>query len=109
MSGMLLEEMLPWKVAVPPFMHPSVEEEVLDFGWRELIVSVYRSSNLSVALWNVDSVDPKLGAHALHVQCVLALAPHGFFCNGNIRKCSAVAVSYAISRVPWANKVGLYR
>ena len=87
MSGMLLEEMLPWKVAVPPFMHPSVEEEVLDVGGRELIISVYRSSDLSVPLW---SVDPKLGAHALHVQCVLALAPHGFVCECNIRTCSGV-------------------
>eukprot|EP00439_Symbiodinium_sp_Y106_P080046 s803_g18.t2 len=81
---------MPWKVVSPPFMHPSVEEEVLDFGWRELIVSVYRSSNLSVALWNVDSVDPKLGAHALHVQCVLALAPHGFVCECKVRKYSGV-------------------
>eukprot|EP00439_Symbiodinium_sp_Y106_P057960 s1604_g8.t1 len=68
-------------------MHPWAEEEVLDVGWRELIISVYRSSNLSVALWNVD---PKLRAHAFHVQCVLALAPHGFVCECKIRKYSGV-------------------
>ena len=87
MSGMQLEELMPWKVVVPPFMHPPVEEEVLDVGGGELIISVYRSSNLSVPLWNVD---PKLGAHALHAQCNLALAPHGFVYECNIRNCGGV-------------------
>ena len=84
MSSVKFEELMLWKVVAPPFVHSSVEEEVLDVGGRELIVSVYRSSNLSVSLWDVD---PKLGAHALHVQCVLA---HGFVCECNIRKCSGV-------------------
>ena len=86
MSSVKFEELMLWKVVAPPFVHSSVEEEVLDVGGRELIVSVYsvyRSSNLSMSLWNVD-------AHALHVPCFLALAPHGFVCECNVRNCSGV-------------------
>ena len=74
---------MPRKVVLPPFMHSSVEQEVLDIGWCVLIVSVDGPSNLLVALRNID---PELGAHAFHVQCVLALAPHGFVCERKVCK-----------------------
>ena len=44
-----------------PFMHLSVEQEVLDVGWCVRIISVDGSSNLPVALRNAN---PELGAHA---------------------------------------------
>ena len=54
MSHMQLGEQVLRKVVMPPFMHPLVEQEVLDVGRCVVVVPVNVSSDLSIALRSVN-------------------------------------------------------